>query len=100
MRNLLFALVLGGLLLVGQPTMDLHQEAQFDRFWMQYLLTKYGCPVPKPNDPLAATIDKSECKPYKQKIDRESFDKARELAKKIFDLDEPTKSKPGCPGDN
>lgn len=65
-----------------------HDNIQnFDKHWVQFLKHQYGCPLEE------ETIDWKNCKPNIGQTNYEEFYKAREMAKKIFELVDPPNTK-------
>lgn len=64
-------------------------ELEYDRHWETYLLAKHGCPDPNhaANDAVAKPIKKSDCT-LPPRILGGEFEKAREIAKRMFGLKE------------
>lgn len=98
---LIAAMVLAAFMLVArgfsQTTVDivaaqeqLKLEVAFDKHWVSYLLAEAGCPVPPPNVVLVLTRENCN-KPTQLRLDERKA--ARELAKKVFGLDEPIRSR-------
>jgi hypothetical protein len=97
---LILILVLAAFLLVArgfsQTTADIeaarvkiHLEIQFDKHWEAYLMSETGCPAP-PAGVVSWTVFKEDCNlPTQLNLKERKI--ARELAKQVFDLDEPTK---------
>jgi hypothetical protein len=55
---------------------------EFDKHWGEFLRKEFGCPVPDKE----TLYTYQQCKPGIGEVDREEFNKARELAKKVFEL--------------
>jgi hypothetical protein len=97
---LIVILVLAAFLLVArgfsQTTIDLeaarigfNRDIEFDKHWGAYLMSETGCPAP-PAGAVAWSVSKADCnRPTQLNLRERKL--ARELAKQVFDLDEPTK---------
>ena len=67
-----------------------HTMIKFDQHWSKFLLESLGCwHEPAPGDALAKPLTKEDCDPDDATLDYNEFLKARNLAKKVFILDEP-----------
>jgi hypothetical protein len=60
---------------------------KFDTHWVEFLKHQYGCPLEK------GTVVWSNCNPKIGRTNYEEFNKARNMAKKIFNLVEPPETK-------
>jgi len=85
LMTILFSL---GLLAQPAPVLSDSQfayELKFDAYWYQYLAAKAGCPGPKDPKAISEPIHKEDCN-LLPTLDTDAYRKARELAKKVFGL--------------
>ena len=61
-------------------------ELTFDKFWGEYLLQEYGCVTD--TNYVSKPIKPEDCNPNTATINAVAFLRARELAKKVFNLHE------------
>lgn len=86
----LTAMILGLLLFrVHGATVGTNVDVEFDRHWSIYLMAEFGCPVTKDGH-VAEPLTPGDCHLPPQLLADEKA-KARELAKKVFNLGEPGK---------
>lgn len=95
--GLLIALLAGRL--VAQPVPVLSdadaREIEMDRHWLNYLLSKHGCQLDGKfsGNVLVAPVTTADCTKGASLVRTDEFAKARELAKRVYGLEEPRRSK-------
>ena len=65
----------------------------FEKHWNVFIRKLFGCPYP------SGEINAGTCHPARAETDLEEFRKAREAAKKLFDLQDAVKGSVGLPAE-